>query len=157
LILTVTTVATIAIMSTTRTKSTAGAATRVLTDDTFGQEIEEARGLALVDFGADWCPPCRMMAPVIEALAQEYAGRVLIGAIDVDTSRRVTARYRVRHFPTFLFFRDGQVVERIIGSVPASQLRERLTTLLANAPNLESSASSFMSGPRWSLEWSQVW
>ncbi len=121
-------------IETMSTKSTPGFATRVLMDDTFGQEIEEARGLALVDFGADWCSPCRTMAPIIEVLAQEYAGHVLIGAIDVDTSQRVTARYGVWHFPTFLFFRDGRVVERIVGAVPASRLRERLAALFGDAP-----------------------
>ncbi len=122
-------------MSTQATQHTddtaASAAVRSLTDETFPAEIEQARGLALVDFGADWCPPCRMMAPIVEQLAAEYRGRVTVGAIDVDASQRVTTRYQVRSFPTFLLFRDGQVVERIVGAVPRARLVARLEALLA--------------------------
>ena len=113
------------------TSSLAHAAARALTDETFGAEIERARGVALVDFGADWCPPCRMMAPVVEQIAAEYAGRATVGALDVDANPRVQARYDVRSLPTFLFFRDGEVVDRIVGAVPKARLTERLDALLA--------------------------
>jgi thioredoxin 1 len=108
-------------------------AARPLTEDTFRVEIEDRPGIALVDFGADWCPPCRMMAPVIERIASEYGERVTVGTLDVDTNPRVQARYNVRSLPTFLFFQDGALVDRIVGAVPKSRLTERLDALLAGS------------------------
>ena len=104
---------------------------RPLTDETFGEQIEQGRGIAMVDFGADWCPPCRMMEPVVDRIASEYAGRATVAAVDADASLRTTARYNVRSFPTFLFFRDGEVVDRIVGAVPRTRLTDRLESLLA--------------------------
>lgn len=103
---------------------------RPVTDESFGVEIENQQGISLVDFGADWCPPCRAMEPIVERIASEYAGRARVAAVDVDVNARTTARYGVRSFPTFLFFRDGEVVDRIVGAVPKSRLIERLEALL---------------------------
>jgi thioredoxin 1 len=125
-------------MSTTNLEHTAA---RPLTDETFAAEIEQSRGIALVDFGADWCPPCRMMAPVIERIASEYAGRATVGTLDVDANPRVQARYDVRSLPTFLLFRDGEVVDRIVGAVPKSRLTERLDALLREGRSGSSSSN----------------
>ena len=113
---------------TLRTPDHAGA--RRLTDETFRTEIEQGPGIALVDFGADWCPPCRLMAPILDELASEYAGRATVATVDVDADVQTASRYHVRSLPTFLFFRDGQVVDRIVGAVPRTRLSERLEALL---------------------------
>ena len=116
------------------------AGARPLTDETFGTEIEQGQGIALVDFGAAWCPPCRLMAPVIDRLAVDYAGRATVGTVDVDADVRTAASYNVRSFPTFLFFRDGQVVDRIVGAVPKTRLIERLDALLTDSSAPKASA-----------------
>ena len=101
------------------------AGTLAVNDATFATVIERAAGIALVDFGADWCPPCRLMAPIVDGIAAQYAGRAIVAAVDVDESQRITASYGVRSFPTFLFFRDGQVVDRVVGAVPKSMLEAK--------------------------------
>ena len=89
--------------------SRAGAVLEV-TDADFAAEIEGAGGVSVVDFGAAWCGPCKMMNPIVEQLAGELAGQVRIAKIDVDANPRTAARYNARSLPTFLVFRDGQVV-----------------------------------------------
>jgi thioredoxin 1 len=90
-----------------------------VTDETFGAEIEGAEGLALVDFWAVWCGPCRFVQPIIEELAEEYRDSgVKVAKMDVDQNLSVPARFGVRSIPTVLFFKDGQVVDTIVGAVP---------------------------------------
>ena len=91
--------------------------------------IERAPGLAVVDFTADWCPPCRVLAPHIEALAREFEGTVVVAKVDVDDQPDLVARFGVLSMPTLIFFRDGQVVDRIIGALPPGQLRARVEAL----------------------------
>ena len=98
-----------------------------VTDATFVHEVEHHAGLAVVDFGADWCPPCRVIAPVVAALAEEYAGRAKVLALDVDANPETASRYGVRSLPTLLFFKDGRVVDTIVGAVPRSTLEQRIT------------------------------
>lgn len=97
-----------------------------VTDQNFAAEIEQANGLSVVDFGADWCGPCRMVAPIVEQLAQAYQGKVKIGKIDVDANQETSSRFGVRNLPTFLFFKDGVVVDRVIGAVPRGMLERKL-------------------------------
>ena len=94
-----------------------------VTDATFAREV--AAGLVAVDFTADWCPPCRLMAPVVEAIAQEYAPRVRVLQMDADTNPATVARYGVRGLPSLLLFRDGALVERIVGATPVAAVRAR--------------------------------
>lgn len=96
------------------------------TDENFEAEVLKAEGLALVDFYADWCGPCKMMAPIIDALASEYEGSVKIGKLDVDASSSTTAKYRVMSIPTLLFFKNGEVVETIVGAVSKDELVEKI-------------------------------
>ena len=91
--------------------------------------IERAPGLAVVDFTADWCPPCRVLAPHVEALARELAGTLVVAKVDVDDQPDLVARFGVQSMPTLIFFRDGQAVDRIIGAVPPAQLRARVVAL----------------------------
>lgn len=97
--------------------------------DGFRTLVEQAPGLALVDFTADHCPPCRVLAPQVDALARELAGRVTVAKVDVDHHPELTARFGIRGTPTLLFFRDGAVVDRILGAVPVTRLREKVQEL----------------------------
>jgi thioredoxin 1 len=88
--------------------------------------VDRAPGLVLVDFTADWCPPCRRLAPDIDALASEYAGSLTVVKVDADEQPDLTARFGVRSLPTLMFFRDGQVVDRMVGAPPPAQLRAKV-------------------------------
>ena len=107
--------------------------TNVVTDETFGAEIEQHQGLAVVDFWATWCGPCRLIAPVVDQLAAEYAGRVKVAKLDTDANPRTMTRFGIRSIPTLLFFRDGQVVDRVVGALPKGQIAERFARLTAAA------------------------
>jgi thioredoxin 1 len=100
--------------------------------DRFAALVEHTPGLALVDFTATHCSPCRMLAPHVDELARELAGHVVVAKVDVDAEPALTARFAIRGTPTVLFFRDGQVVDKIVGAVPMAQLRARLTALRTN-------------------------
>jgi thioredoxin 1 len=98
-----------------------------LTDDTFTSEIEDAKGLAIVDFWAAWCGPCRMVGPIVEQLAGEYADKgVIVGKVDVDSNPRTTSRFNVRSIPSILFFKDGKLVDTVVGAVPKAQLEQKI-------------------------------
>jgi len=97
-----------------------------VTDANFATEIEEAKGLAIVDFWAAWCGPCRVVAPVIDELAREYAGKVKVAKLDVDSNQRTTVRFNVRSIPSILFFRDGKHVDTVIGAVPKQHLERKI-------------------------------
>ena len=87
-----------------------------ITDQNFAETIEGSTGLTIVDFWAEWCGPCRMMAPIVEALADEYSGNgVTVGKLDVDQNLAVTVRFNVRTIPTVLFFKDGEHVGTVAG------------------------------------------
>jgi len=98
----------------------------IVTDDNFQSEIESADGLAMVDFWAAWCGPCRMIAPIVEQLATEYEGKVKVGKLDVDANQRTSARFNVRSIPTILFFKDGQLIDQVVGALPKPQLERKI-------------------------------
>jgi thioredoxin 1 len=102
----------------------AGSLTAV-TDADFEQEVEKHAGVAVVDFWATWCGPCRMIAPILEQLSVEFDGKVKVYKLDVDTNQRTSMRFNVRSIPTLLFFKDGKVVDQIIGAVPKSALEAK--------------------------------
>ena len=95
--------------------------------------VEQAPGLALVDFTAAHCAPCRMLAPHVDALSRELSGRLVVAKVDVDAEPALTARFGIRGTPTVLFFRDGQVVDKIVGAVPLAQLRAKVHELRTEA------------------------
>jgi thioredoxin 1 len=102
----------------------------VLTDASFDQVIRSSSLPVMVDFWATWCGPCKMIAPVVEQMAGEFAGRALLGKLDVDQNPAVAGRYGVMSIPTLLIFRHGQVVDRIVGAQPPQVIRQRLTQQL---------------------------
>lgn len=101
------------------------ATTVVVTDTDFGTEIEQHKGLAVVDFWASWCAPCRMIAPALEQLAQEYDGRAKVAKLDVDINIQTATRFNVRSIPTILFFKDGKLVDQVVGAVPKAALESK--------------------------------
>ncbi|MDQ6885867.1 MAG: thioredoxin [Gemmatimonadota bacterium] len=96
-----------------------------VTDGTFEQEIVKHDGLAVVDFWAAWCGPCRMIAPILDQLASEFIGKAKVAKLDVDANQQTAMRYNVRSIPTVLFFKNGQLVDQVIGAVPKSKLESK--------------------------------
>lgn len=98
-----------------------------VTDQNFSQEVAEVDGLAMVDFWAEWCGPCRLVAPFVAQLAEEYDGKGLkVGKLDVDTNPGVASRFGIRSIPSILFFKDGQHVDTVIGAVPKAHLEAKI-------------------------------
>ena len=97
-----------------------------ITDDNFKEQIEDYGGLSMVDFWAEWCGPCRLIAPFVTELADDFAGRVRVGKMDVDTNTSTSMRFGVRSIPSVLFFKDGQHVDTVIGAVPKAQLAKKI-------------------------------
>ena len=95
-----------------------------VTDETFDSQVKESTTLTLVDFWADWCGPCKMIAPTVDERADEYAGRLKVCKLDVDENQRTAQQYAVRSIPSFLFFKDGKVVETVVGAVRKQRLEE---------------------------------
>ena len=97
-----------------------------LSDDVFDEEIGGHEGLALVDFWAAWCGPCRVIAPIIEQLAEEYDGQLKVGKLDVDANQNTAMRFGVRSIPSVLLFKNGQHVDTVVGAVPKAHLVEKI-------------------------------
>ncbi|RNC84683.1 MAG: thioredoxin [Balneola sp.] len=99
-------------------------------DSNFEQEVLNSDQPVLVDFWAEWCGPCRMIGPVVEEMAGEYAGKAKIGKVNVDHNPEVSVKYGIRSIPALLIFKDGQVVDQIIGAVPKTHLTKQLDAQL---------------------------
>jgi thioredoxin 1 len=93
-----------------------------VTDADFRTEVEQHEGLAVVDFWATWCAPCRLIAPILDQLATEYAGKAKVTKLDVDSNQATATKFKVRSIPTVLFFKNGQLVDQVVGAVPKPQL-----------------------------------
>ena len=101
-----------------------------ITDASFDEVVLKSDKPVLVDFWATWCGPCRMLGPVIEELASEYEGRVVVGKVDVDNNQEFAAKYGVRNIPTVLVFKGGEVVGRQVGVAPKKTYTDALDSLL---------------------------
>ena len=101
-----------------------------ITDDNFSAEVENSDIPVLIYFWAVWCGPCIMIAPTIDELASEYSGKIKVGKIDIDKNPSVPVKFGIRSIPTFLIFKDGKVVDQIVGAVPKPMLVEKLNAQL---------------------------
>ena len=99
-------------------------------DNSFDQTVLQAKTPVLVDFWAPWCRPCLMAAPVLEELAEEYAGRITIAKLDVDQNAKTAAKYSIMAIPNLIIFKDGQPVSQIVGYKPKAELKRDLDTAL---------------------------
>ena len=100
------------------------------TDENFKTEVLDSDIPVLVDFWAVWCGPCRVIAPVVEELASDYEGKLKVGKLDVDNNQQSAIKYGVRSIPTLLVFKDGKVVETIMGAMPKANIVQRLSSVL---------------------------
>jgi len=104
----------------------ADASTIHLTEQTFDEALSTNEGLLMVDFWAEWCAPCRAIAPVLDDLVRESAGRVTLAKVNVDENPGLAARYGIRSIPTLLLVKQGKVVDQVIGAVPKARIKEKL-------------------------------
>lgn len=100
-----------------------------ITDSNFEALVAEGKPL-VVDFWATWCGPCRMVGPTIEALAEQYAGKVNVGKVNVDENEELPAKFGIRNIPTVLFIKDGQVVDKVVGAAARPVFEEKIKSLL---------------------------
>ncbi|MBI5641362.1 MAG: thioredoxin [Nitrospirae bacterium] len=102
-----------------------------VTTATWDNEVLKAGGLVMIDFWAVWCGPCRMIAPTVEELAKEYAGKVKVVKLNTDENADIASRYKIMGIPTLMFFKDGQKVDQVVGAVPKPQLKAKIDSLLS--------------------------
>ena len=102
-----------------------------VTDSTFDAEVLKSNVPVLVDFWAEWCGPCRMVAPVVEEVAKQYKGRIKVAKVDVDQNQKIATQYSIRSIPSLYVFKGGKVVEQIVGAVPKHQIVSVIDGVLA--------------------------
>lgn len=103
-----------------------------LNDQNFDQEVVQAKGVVLVDFHALWCGPCKIQGPIVEALAKEFKDTVKVAKVDVDEAPVTAEKFGITSIPTLIFFKNGQMVENLLGLQQPAQLKNKLTQLLAS-------------------------
>lgn len=108
-----------------------GSNTLTFTDSSFDSDVLKSSVPVLVDFWAEWCPPCRQMTPAVDALATQYDGKVKIGKLNIDDNGQTTIRYNVRSIPSFLLFKNGQVVDQRVGAMGRGDIQKMLDAHVA--------------------------
>ena len=103
-----------------------------LTDDNFEQEVLKSDLPVLVDFWATWCGPCRMVGPIVDELAKEYAGKLKVGKLNVDSNGKTSIKYGIMSIPSLLFFKKGQVVDQMVGAAPKNSFVEKVNRILTD-------------------------
>ena len=101
-----------------------------LTNDNFEQEVVNHTGTVMVDFWAPWCGPCRMVGPVVEEIAKEYQGKAKVAKLNTDEAGEIASRFGIRSIPTIMFFKDGQMVDQLVGAYPKGKIAEKLDAAL---------------------------
>jgi thioredoxin 1 len=101
-----------------------------VTDANFEKEVIQSKNPVLVDFWAEWCGPCRMVAPIVKEIGQDFDGRVVVAKLDVDSNPEVSNKYGIRNIPTILFFKNGQIVDKQVGAVPKNILVAKVEAIL---------------------------
>ncbi len=101
-----------------------------INDQNYAEVVEKAGLPAVLDFGATWCGPCQVIKPYIEKMSETYAGRAVIGKIDIDEAGDLAMKFGIRNVPTVIFLKDGKVVDKTVGAVPESQLISKLEAIL---------------------------
>ena len=101
-----------------------------VTDTDFDEKVLKSDRPVLVDFWADWCMPCKMIAPIVEELSQEYDGKLDVAKLDVDSNDKTAMAYGVRSIPTLLIFKEGQPIDQIVGAVPKGVLKKKIDSAL---------------------------
>ena len=102
-----------------------------VTKDSWDAEVLQVKSLVLVDFWAVWCGPCKMIAPIVEELSKEYDGKVKVVKLNTDENPEVSGRYQIMGIPTLMFFKDGKVVDKLVGAIPKAHIKDKIDTLLA--------------------------
>ncbi len=103
---------------------------QALTDSNFNEVVEQAQMPVVVDFWATWCGPCRMISPIIDKMAEKYEGKVNVVKCNVDESTDIPMKFGIRNIPTILFFKNGEIVDRVVGAVPQAEIEKRIDSLL---------------------------
>lgn len=101
-----------------------------ITLDSWDKEVLQSPNLVMVDFWATWCSPCKLISPIVEELAKEYEGKIKFFKLNTDENPDIASRYKIRGIPTLMFFKNGQIVDQIVGVVPKTQLKAKLDSLL---------------------------
>ena len=100
------------------------------TDGNFEEEVINSSIPVLVDFWAEWCAPCKMIAPTVDEIAKEFDGKLKVGKVDVDSNPKVSSKYQIRSIPSIVFFKNGKVTDQIVGAVPKVKIMSKIETIL---------------------------
>ena len=101
-----------------------------ITTENFESEVIKSNKPVLVDFGADWCAPCKMIGPILSEIAQEYSDKIKVGKVDVDKSPDIAVKFSIRSIPTLFFFKNGEIINQVIGFMSKKDLKKKIENLL---------------------------